>query len=487
MTAYALLAVALAAPFATALLLIAFARAGFVRDMIAVLGAAATFCVWAGAAAIAAGQPDTVLVVAALGPGLDAAFHTEPMGLAFAAAIAFVSLLVTVYAVGVRSAEADIGPVRFLAAAAIASGMACALAASQNLITLFVADLGLTMAGFALLAGVGPQSQARGAKTFLVLNLVFGVGLVLPAIVWAGALSGGFAFEVGGRFGPEADPIALNAMLALFVLGAAKAGPIGLAIWVRRSASAPAEALAVLTGAAVLGAGAFAILKLSLFLFGTAWISALWASKALLGLALAGYLWASLQALAERELAARLAYAGAAQAALVVSGALIGAPSAAFGALLHLIGFSLAQTALLLAIGLVRHATARTTTPELYGLGRRMPYTLAGFTLGALALAGMAPMAGAWARLWLSTGGVGAGLEWAAAAFVVGAALSFAYLVPLAARAMFEAPPATPFTRPDAIQPLGVGPILLAGLAAAALVVFADPIAFFVSGSLSAP
>jgi multicomponent Na+:H+ antiporter subunit D len=123
----------------------------------------------------------------------------------------------------------------------------------------------------------------------------------------------------------------------------------------------------------------------------------------------------------------------------------------------------------------------RTHVADYAGLGRVMPWTLAGFALASASMIGMPPFAGAWAKLWLITASAGAGLVWAAVLVGLAAVLTFAHLGPLAAGALSAPAPDDAFKRPDGASFLLAGPVILGAAASLGLLALADALATFLS------
>jgi NADH-quinone oxidoreductase subunit L len=65
-------------------------------------------------------------------------------------------------------------------------------------------------------------------------------------------------------------------------------------------------------------------------------------------------------------------------------------------AMLYVFTHAFFKALLFLAAGSVYHATDELDVERLGGLGRKMPFTAAAFSLGALAMAGVPPLAGFW-------------------------------------------------------------------------------------------
>jgi multicomponent Na+:H+ antiporter subunit D len=162
-------------------------------------------------------------------------------------------------------------------------------------------------------------------------------------------------------------------------------------------------------------------------------------------------------------------------------GGLLALPAGLFAAILQIVATSCAATTLLMVAGTVNVITGRTSVADYGGLGRVMPWTFAGFALACASMIGMPPFAGAWSRLWLITASASSQLVWAGALVGVAAVLTFAHLGPLAANAFADRAPADAFKRPDGASILLVAPVILSAAATLSLLVFANPLASFLS------
>ena len=99
------------------------------------------------------------------------------------------------------------------------------------------------------------------------------------------------------------------------------------------------------------------------------------------------------------------------------------------------------------------------------GIGRRMPWTMAAFTIGALSLIGIPPAAG-FVSKWFILGSAAEGGHYLAVAVLVGSTLlNAAYFLPIVHAAFFK-----PLSAEDAHHPHGEAPwpMLLALLTTAA-------------------
>jgi multicomponent Na+:H+ antiporter subunit D len=477
MTPAAILLVAtLCAPLLQALLAAALDRFALARDglvcLVALLGAGA------GAALTlhGASMNGSTLSMGTYGPGLSIVFLIEPLGAFMAGLIASLGAAVTVFSVGFARATGQRDAARRQAAAALSIAAALAAALSGNLATMFVAIVALTVASSALVA-VGAEGEARrGALTYLGVMLAAAAGLLLPAIVTLHAVGDGATFTPGGVLNVNAPPLTVSVLLGLLVFGVAAAALAPMSAWVGASARAPAPVGALLHGVAVTPVGAFMVLKATVYVFGGTLEREPIGADVVLVACACSMLGLGFLALSKRDLRERLAYVCAAQAAGAVAAAMFASPAGVLAAMFQIYALAGAAALAFMAAGVVRAATGRASVEEAAGLGRVMPWTMAGFAIAVVSLVGLAPFAGAWGKFWLIVASVDAERAWYGVTAAVGAVVSFAALAVIAARAFSEPAPVDPFTRPDGGSALMVVPIVVTAALLCALVVMVDPI-----------
>ena len=93
---------------------------------------------------------------------------------------------------------------------------------------------------------------------------------------------------------------------------------------------------------------------------------------------------ASLVALRQDNLKRRLAYSTVCQLSYVVLGAALLAPISVIGAALHIAAHAVGKITLFFAAGAIYTAAHMTEVSQLDGIGRRMPWTMGAFAIGAL-------------------------------------------------------------------------------------------------------
>ena len=183
-------------------------------------------------------------------------------------------------------------------------------------------------------------------------------------------------------------------LLALYVFGIGKAAVMPLHFWLPAAMVAPTPVSALLHAVAVVKAGVFAVLKVAIMIFGIDALSGMGQSAWLTAVAGTTILAASIVALRQDNLKRLLAYSTVSQLSYVVLGVAILAPISVAGAAMHLAAHAVSKITLFFAAGSVYTAAHLTEVSELDGIGRRMPWTMGAFAVGALGMIGIPPTAG---------------------------------------------------------------------------------------------
>src|SRR5690606_20018133 len=134
----------------------------------------------------------------------------------------------------------------------------------------------------------------------------------------------------------------------------------------------------------------------------------------------------------------RLAYSTVGQLAYIVLAAALLAPLSIVGAVLHIVCHAVGKITLFFAAGSIYTASGKTRVSQLDGIGRRMPWTMGAFGIGALSMIGLPPAAG-FVSKWYMLSGAMAETHWTTVSvLVVSTLLTAAYLMPIVYRAFFR-------------------------------------------------
>ncbi|PRY22098.1 multicomponent Na+:H+ antiporter subunit D [Aliiruegeria haliotis] len=375
-----------------------------------------------------------------IAPGLELHLQADPLAVLFLALSSILWLLTTIYAVGYLEGGTDRS--RFFGFFSLCVASTVGIAMAGNLFTFLVFFELLTLATWPLVVHRGTSEAHRAGRIYLVYTLGGGLALTLGTI-WLYALAGEVPFVPRGVLGdlPETAPLALTAIFVLLIAGVGvKAALVPLHGWLPLSMVAPAPVSALLHAVAVVKAGAFGIMRIVYDVFGVETLQAMGLAMPLAALAAVTILWGSFRALTQDDLKKRLAYSTVSQVSYITLGVALISPVAAIGGLAHLVHQGIMKITLFLAAGNFAEGQGVKTVRAMDGMGQRMPGAMLAFTIGALGMIGVPPLAGFVSKWYLGAGGLDAGQPMVIALLAGSSLLNAAYFLPILYRGWFCAP-----------------------------------------------
>lgn len=434
------IAAALAIPALAAVLIALSHRRPNLREAVTLGAAVLLFVVVASLVPAVLGGARPALAVLELLPGVPLAFEVEPLGMLFALVASGLWIVNSLYSIGYMRGNDEAHQTRFYVCFALALAGTVGIAFSANLLTLFLGYEILTLVTYPLVTHHGDEEAARGGRLYLGYLLSTSIVLLLVGIVLTWEVAGTLDFRPGGILGGRVDAPMIGVMLALYAFGIGKAALMPFHRWLPAAMVAPTPVSALLHAVAVVKAGVFSVVKVIVYVFGVDAIAGL-SSVDWLPLA-AGFtiVAASVVALRADNLKRRLAYSTVSQLSYVILAAALLTPLSVIGAALHLAAHAFGKITLFFAAGAIYTAAHKTAVSELDGIGRRMPWTMSAFAIGALSMIGLPPTAGFVSKWFILSGAVATG-QWAAVAVIAASTLLNAgYFLPIVYRAFFRAP-----------------------------------------------
>mgnify|MGYP003382220956 CR=1 FL=1 len=431
---------ALLVPLLAAVLIPVFHKQPNVREAVTLVAAGLlAWLVWSLLPFIIAGARPGV-TVAEVVPGLTLAFRLEPLGMLFALVAGTLWLVYSIYSIGYMRGNREPRQTTFYLCFAVAIAATMAIAFSANLFTLFVFYEVLTLTTYPLVTHKGTPDAMRAGRVYLGLLIGTSMILLLPAIIFTGVLAGTLDFTPGGILDGKLTPWALGWLLALFIFGIGKAAVMPVHFWLPAAMVAPTPVSALLHAVAVVKAGVFSVLKIIVYVFGLDLLKAAGSGDWLVFVSGATIILASLVALTQDNLKKRLAFSTISQLSYVVMAAALFTPAGAIGAAMHIAGHAVAKITLFFAAGSIYTAAHKTEISELDGIGRRMPWTMTAFAIGALAMIGVPPTAGFLGKWFILEGAMSTGQWFAVAVVIISTVLNAAYFLPIVFRAFLCEP-----------------------------------------------
>jgi multicomponent Na+:H+ antiporter subunit D len=382
------------------------------------------------------------LFVLEMFPGIAIGFRVEPLGMLFALVASGLWIVNSVYSIGYMRGNNEPRQTRFYVCFALALVATMGVALASNLLTLFLFYEMLTLVTWPLVVHHGDDKARSGGRVYLGLLIGTSMGLLLPAIVATWALAGTLEFAPGGILRDAGlSGAALGGLLALYLFGIGKAALMPFHRWLPAAMVAPTPVSALLHAVAVVKAGVFSVVKVIVYVFGADSLAAAGSAGWLVPVAGFTIIAASVVALFADNLKRRLAYSTVGQLAYVVMAAAILVPVSLAGAALHIAAHAFGKITLFFAAGAIYTAAHKTEVSQLDGIGRRMPWTMGAFAIGALSMIGLPPAVGFVSKWYMLSGAMQAG-EWLAVAVIAASTLLTAgYFLPIVYRAFFCPPP----------------------------------------------
>jgi multicomponent Na+:H+ antiporter subunit D len=372
-------------------------------------------------------------------PGLDLVLHADSLSVLFVALSTVLWLVTTIYAIGYLEDSPHRN--RFFGFFSLCVTATVGLALAGNMFSFVIFYEILTLATYPLVAHRGTVDAISGAKVYLIYTMGGGV-LLLAGTVWLHVLAGPLAFVEGGilRSLPEDLWPQLRWIFVLLILGlGVKAAIVPLHGWLPKAMVAPAPVSALLHAVAVVKAGAFGIVRVVYDVYGVEFAFDMGLLEPLGIVAAITIVYGSLRALRQDNLKKRLAYSTVSQVSYIVLGVAILGPVGTIGGVVHLVHQGIMKITLFFAAGGYAETLGVHKVSDMDGIGKRMPGTTIAFTIAALGMIGIPPVAGFVSKWFLGVGAMESGM--AALVLPVLAAsslLNAAYFLPILYRAWFK-------------------------------------------------
>ncbi len=388
---------------------------------------------------LAGGTPGSVLFH--ILPGVELAFRVDAFGLLFALGASLLWILTSFYSIGYMRTLEEHAQTRYFSCFALALSTTVAVAFSANLFTLFVFYEGLTFVTYPLVAHKETDEARAGARKYLIYLLGAAKLCLLPAIILIYNLAGTLEFRSGGiveAAQAAQQPTLLLVIFALFLFGFAKNALMPLHSWLPAAMVAPTPVSALLHAVAVVKTGVFSTLRVFLFVFGADAMREIGADQLALVVASVTILTASLLALGQDNLKARLAFSTVSQLSYIILGAALLNASGVMGGAAHITNHAVSKITLFMCAGSIYASTHKTEISQMSGIARRLPWTMAAFALASLSIVGI-PLTSGFVSKWnIALGTVDGHSTVLLGVLLLSSLLSAGYLGPVVYKAYFE-------------------------------------------------
>ncbi len=297
----------------------------------------------------------------------------------------------------------------------MAFGTTMGIAMAENILTMYLFYEMLTLTTIPLVAHGMTKKHNRAARKYMTYS-IGGAAFAFAGVIFL-IINGAGTFRLGGNLiTVENETLALVLYLLAFMGFGVKAAISPLHRWLPTASVAPTPVTALLHAVAVVKAGAFALIRLTYYAYGTEFLKGSWVQYAVMALSIFTILYGSVNALRQKHFKRRLAYSTVSNLSYIVFATTLMTPAGLIAAFCHLIFHSVIKIGAFFAAGSVLHNSEREYVPQLEGIGKKMPWTFGFFTVSALALTGIPPFCGFFSKWYIST----AALETAGVLEIIG-------------------------------------------------------------------
>lgn len=409
-------------------------------------------------------------------PGnLSIAFRMDGLSTVFAGMISLLWPLATLYAF--EYMEHEERETIFFMFYTMTYGVTLGIALAANILTMYFFYELLTIVTVPLVMHTLTRKAILASRKYMYYSLG-GAAFAFLGMIFIISFGTTIDFKLGGVLDMARAGARTNALLLIYVFAfmgfGVKAAVCPFNSWLPDAGVAPTPVTALLHAVAVVKSGAFAIIRLTFYLFGTDFLKGTWAQYTVMTVTIITVVYGCARAVKEPHIKRRLAYSTISNLSYILFGVTLMTPFGLVAALTHMVMHAVMKICSFFCAGAVICKAEREYVYEIDGLGYNMPQTFGIFTVSSLALMGVPGLAGFVSKWNLANAAIDTGMPLAyagVAALLISAILTAIYMMTIVVRAFF--PKSDYDTRVNAgIKDPGIRMLLPLYLFVAAIVVF---------------
>lgn len=372
---------------------------------------------------------------------LSISFKIDGMTMVFAGLVAVLWPLATVYSFEYMTHESH--EKTFFMFYTMTYGVTLGIAFASDIMSMYFFYELLTLVTVPLVMHTLTREAILAVRKYLYFS-IGGAAFALMGIIFLIVYGDTCEFTLGGVF--SANALAQNGELLLWIyffsfMGfGVKSAIFPLSGWLPQAGVAPTPVTALLHAVAVVNAGAFAIIRLTYYSFGTEFLRGTWVQNICMALAMFTIVYGCSRAVKEPHIKRRLAWSTVSNLSYIIFGAVIMTPQGLVGALAHFVFHGFMKMTSFLCAGAFMHQTGKSYVYEMDGMGKRMKIIFGTFTISALGLMGVPGFAGFISKWNLTDAAVNSGNPLAylgIACLMLSALLTAIYMLSIVRRAFF--------------------------------------------------
>lgn len=356
-------------------------------------------------------------------PPIGIELSVDMLGAFVVSVISAVALMVAIYAgVAVRW-ESPGKEVPFFAVMLVMLLGLAGMVLTGDLFNLYVFFEVSSLGAYALMA-IGHKKAPLSSFRYLIMGTL-GASSYLMGVGYLYVITGSLNMaDVAGIIAAKGANPALHVSLLLMVVGLGlKMALFPMHLWLPDAYTYASSTSTAIIAPVMTKVSAYVLIRMLFFVYDSdLFIVSSPIGTAITWMAMAGVIVGSVMAIAQKDAKRMLAYSSVAQVGYIGVGIGLGNPLALIGAMLHILNHAVMKSCLFLVTGAVEMQTGSCKLKSYAGLGRKMPWTFAGFTLAALGMVGIPPTNGFFSKWYLVLGGIEAG-EWVLVGLILASSL----------------------------------------------------------------
>ena len=372
---------------------------------------------------------------------LSISFKIDGLSMVFAGLVAVLWPLATLYAFEYMTHEGH--EKTFFLFYTMTYGVTLGIAFASDIMSMYFFYELLTLVTVPLVMHTLTRESILAVRKYLYFS-IGGAAFALMGMIFVMVYGHTCEFTLGGVFSMrdirQHGGLLLWIYFFSFMGFGVKAAIWPVSSWLPQAGVAPTPVTALLHAVAVVNAGAFAIIRLTYYSFGTEFLRGTWVQDVCMGLAMFTIVYGCSRAVKETHIKRRLAWSTVSNLSYILFGAMVMTPMGLVGALSHFVFHGFMKITSFLCAGAFMHQTGKKYVYEMDGLGKSMKIVFGTFTVSALGLMGVPGFAGFISKWNLTQAAVesGNGLAYVGVVcLMVSALLTAIYMLGVVSRAFF--------------------------------------------------
>lgn len=255
-------------------------------------------------------------------------------------------------------------------------GVTLGISLAGNLMTMYFFYELLTLVTVPLVMHTLSREAILASRKYLYYSLG-GAAFAFIGMIFIMVYGSSIDFVYGGvldlaKVGDRTNILLLIYVIAFMGFGV-KAAICPFNSWLPQAGVAPTPVTALLHAVAVVKSGAFAIMRITYYSFGTEFLKGTWAQNVVMAVVIFTIVYGCSRAVKETHLKRRLAYSTISNLSYILFGVVIMTPLGLLGALSHMVVHAVMKICSFFCAGAVIYKTGRNYVHELDGLQNHAP------------------------------------------------------------------------------------------------------------------